>query len=78
MNFQNLVILLGYKKNRLEDARLVPKEGLSKQLIYMAEYIRGCTTIEELRVQPNGSTVYWQTHRVSALLPKPDEDEDKD
>ena len=76
MNFQNLVILLGYKKNKLEDARLVPKDELSKKLIYMAEYIRGCTTIEELRVQPNGSTVYWQTHRVSELLS--DHDKDKD
>ena len=76
MNFRNLIILLGYKKNKLEDARLVSKDELSKQLIYMAEYIRGCTTIEELRVQPNGSTVYWQTHRVSELLS--DHDKDKD
>ena len=76
MNFRNLIKLLGYKKNKLEDARLGSKDELSKQLIYMAEYIRGCTTIEELRVQPNGSTVYWQTHRVSELLS--DHDKDKD
>jgi hypothetical protein len=27
------------------------------------------TSIEELRVQPNGLTTYWQTHRVSDLTP---------
>jgi hypothetical protein len=72
MQFQNLVILLGYKKDKLAETRLINKDDAPKQLVYMAEYIVGCTTIEELRVQSNGTTVYWQTHRVSDLIPNKD------
>ncbi len=72
MQFQNLVILLGYKKDKLAETRLINKDDVPKQLVYMAEYIVGCTTIEELRVQSNGTTVYWQTHRVSDLIPNKD------
>ncbi len=72
MQFQNFVILLAYRKDKLEETRLTTKEDVSKQLIYMAEYISECTTIEELRVQSNGTTVYWQTHRVSELIPDKD------
>ena len=72
MQFQNFVILLAYRKDKLEETRLTTKEDVPKQLIYMAEYISECTTIEELRVQSNGTTVYWQTHRVSELIPDKD------
>jgi len=69
MQFRNLVILLGYKKDKLEETRLTTNDDISKQLTYMAEYNSDCTTIEELRVESNGTTVYWQTHRVSELIP---------
>jgi len=38
-------------------------------MVYMAEMDDKMTSIEELRVQPNGTTIYWQTHRVSDLTP---------
>ena len=63
MNYLNLVILLGYQKNKLEDTRLVDSKDIPKQLHDKM------TSIEELRVQPNGTTIYWQTHRVSDLIP---------
>jgi hypothetical protein len=69
MHYQNLVILLGYQKNKIEETRLVESQDISKQLLYMAEMSDKMTSIEELRVQPNGTTVYWQTHRVSDLIP---------
>jgi len=34
----------------------------------MAEINDKMTSIEELRVQQNGTTIYWQTHRVSNLI----------
>jgi len=69
MHYQNLIILLGYQKNKLEDTRLVDTKDIPKQLLYMAEMHDKMTSIEELRVQPNGTTIYWQTHRVSDLIP---------
>jgi hypothetical protein len=68
MHYQKLVILLGYRKNKLEDTRLVEYEDISKHLRYMVEINDKMTSIEELRVQPNGTTIYWQTHRVSDLI----------
>lgn len=69
MQFHNLVILLGYRKDKLVDTRLAESTEISKQMIYMAEMDDKMTTIEELRVQTNGLTTYWQTHRVSDLTP---------
>lgn len=69
MQFNNLVILLGYRKDKLVDTRLAESTEISKQMIYMAEMDDKMTTIEELRVQTNGLTTYWQTHRVSDLTP---------
>ena len=68
MHYQKLVILLGYRKNKLEDTRLVEYEDISKHLRYMVEINDKMTSIEELLVQPNGTTIYWQTHRVSDLI----------
>jgi hypothetical protein len=48
---------------------LVDTKDIPKQLLYMAEMHDKMTSIEELRVQPNGTTIYWQTHRVSDLIP---------
>ena len=69
MQFHNLVILLGYRKDKLVETRLVGSDEMSKQMVYMAEMDDKITSIEELRVQPNGLTTYWQTHRVSDLTP---------
>jgi len=69
MAFNGLVILLGYRKDKLAETRLVKKEEISKQMLYMAEMDDKMTSIEELRVQANGTTIYWQTHRVSDLTP---------
>lgn len=69
MQFHNLVILLGYRKDKLAETRLVESKEMSKQMVYMAEMDDKITSIEELRVQPNGLTTYWQTHRVSDLAP---------
>lgn len=69
MSFQDLVILLGYRKDKLAETRLVKKQEISKQMVYMAEMDDKMTSIEELRVQSNGTTIYWQTHRVSDLTP---------
>ena len=69
MQFHNLVILLGYRKDKLTETRLVESEEMSKQMVYMAEMDDKITSIEELRVQSNGLTTYWQTHRVSDLNP---------
>lgn len=69
MQFHNLVILLGYRKDKLTETRLVESKEMSKQMVYMAEMDDKITSIEELRVQPNGLTTYWQTHRVSDLAP---------
>jgi hypothetical protein len=69
MNYQNLVILLGYRKEKLAETRLVEKENSPKQMVYMAEMDAKITSIEELKVQSNGTTIYWQTHRVSDLTP---------
>ena len=72
MAFNGLVILLGYRKDKLAETRLVKKEEISKQMLYMAEMDDKMTSIEELRVQANGTTIYWQTHRVSDLTPNKD------
>lgn len=69
MSFHDLVILLGYRKDKLVETRLVQSREISKQMVYMAEMDDKMTSIEELRVQPNGTTIYWQTHRVSDLTP---------
>lgn len=69
MQFHNLVILLGYRKDKLAETRLVESDEMSKQMVYMAEMDDKITSIEELRVQSNGLTTYWQTHRVSDLNP---------
>ena len=69
MQFHNLVILLGYRKDKLVETRLVGSDEMSKQMVYMAEMDDKITSIEELRVQSNGLTTYWQTHRVSDLNP---------
>ena len=69
MQFHNLVILLGYRKDKLAETRLVGSDAMSKQMVYMAEMDDKITSIEELRVQSNGLTTYWQTHRVSDLNP---------
>jgi len=69
MSFHDLVILLGYRKDKLVETRLVQSKEISKQMVYMAEMDDKMTSIEELRVQPNGTTIYWQTHRVSDLTP---------
>jgi len=69
MSFHDLVILLGYRKDKLVETRLVQNKEISKQMVYMAEMDDKMTSIEELRVQPNGTTIYWQTHRVSDLTP---------
>ena len=69
MQFHNLVILLGYRKDKLVDTRLAESTEISKQMVYMAEMDDKITSIEELRVQTNGLTTYWQTHRVSDLTP---------
>lgn len=69
MSFHGLVILLGYRKDKLAETRLVESKEISKQMVYMAEMDDKMTSIEELRVQPNGTTIYWQTHRVSDLTP---------
>jgi len=72
MSFQNLVILLGYRKDKLSETRLVQKDKISEQMLYMAQMDDKMTSIEELRVQSNGTTIYWQTHRVSDLTPNKD------
>jgi len=72
MSFHDLVILLGYRKDKLVETRLVQSKEISKQMVYMAEMDDKMTSIEELRVQPNGTTIYWQTHRVSDLTPNKD------
>lgn len=72
MSFHDLVILLGYRKDKLAETRLVQSREISKQMVYMAEMDDKMTSIEELRVQPNGTTIYWQTHRVSDLTPLED------
>jgi len=72
MSFQNLVILLGYRKDKLSETRLVQKDKISEQMLYMTEMDDKMTSIEELRVQSNGTTIYWQTHRVSDLTPNKD------
>ena len=72
MSFHDLVILLGYRKDKLVETRLVQNKEISKQMVYMAEMDDKMTSIEELRVQPNGTTIYWQTHRVSDLTPNKD------
>jgi hypothetical protein len=72
MSFHDLVILLGYRKDKLAETRLVQSKEISKQMVYMAEMDDKMTSIEELRVQPNGTTIYWQTHRVSDLTPNKD------
>jgi hypothetical protein len=72
MSFQNLVILLGYRKDKLVETRLMQKDKISEQMLYMAEMDDKMTSIEELRVQPNGTTIYWQTHRVSDLTSSKD------
>ena len=72
MAFNGLVILLGYRKDKLAETRLVKKEEISKQMLYMAEMDDKMTSIEELRVQANGTTIYWQTHRVSDLTSSKD------
>jgi hypothetical protein len=72
MSFQNLVILLGYRKDKLSETRLVQKDKISEQMLYMAQMDDKITSIEELRVQSNGTTIYWQTHRVSDLTPNKD------
>ena len=69
MRYQNLVILLGYRKDKLAETRLIESQESPKQMVYMAEMDAKITSIEELRVQPNGTTIYWQTHRVSDLKP---------
>jgi hypothetical protein len=48
MHYQNLVILLGYQKNKIEETRLVESQDISKQLLYMAEMSDKMTSIEEL------------------------------
>ena len=72
MSFQNLVILLGYRKDKLSETRLMQKDKISQQMLYMAQMDDKITSIEELRVQSNGTTIYWQTHRVSDLTPNKD------
>ena len=72
MSFQNLVILLGYRKDKLVETRLMQKDKISEQMLYMAQMDDKMTSIEELRVQPNGTTIYWQTHRVSDLTSSKD------
>jgi hypothetical protein len=72
MSFQNLVILLGYRKDKLSETRLMQKDKISEQMLYMAQMDDKITSIEELRVQSNGTTIYWQTHRVSDLTPNKD------
>jgi hypothetical protein len=72
MSFQNLVILLGYRKDKLVETRLMQKDKISEQMLYMAQMDDKITSIEELRVQSNGTTIYWQTHRVSDLTPNKD------
>jgi len=72
MSFQNLVILLGYRKDKLVETCLMQKDKISEQMLYMAEMDDKMTSIEELRVQPNGTTIYWQTHRVSDLTSSKD------
>ena len=72
MSFQNLVILIGYRKDKLSETRLVQKDKISEQMLYMAQMDDKITSIEELRVQSNGTTIYWQTHRVSDLTPNKD------
>tara|TARA_R100000005_G_C4958861_1_gene176406 strand:+ start:46 stop:264 length:219 start_codon:yes stop_codon:yes gene_type:complete len=69
MQYHNLVILLGYRKDKLAETRLVESQESPKQMVYMAEMDDKITSIEELRVQSNGTTIYWQTHRVSELKP---------
>ena len=69
MKYHNLVILLGYRKDKLAETRLVESQESPKQMVYMAEMDDKITSIEELRVQSNGTTIYWQTHRVSELKP---------
>ena len=69
MKYHNLVILLGYRKDKLAETRLVESQESPKQMVYMAEMDDKITSIEELRVQSNGTTIYWQTHRVSDLTP---------
>ena len=69
MQYHNLVILLGYRKDKLAETRLVESQESPKQMVYMAEMDDKITSIEELRVQSNGLTTYWQTHRVSDLNP---------
>jgi hypothetical protein len=48
------------------------KDKISEQMLYMAQMDDKITSIEELRVQSNGTTIYWQTHRVSDLTPNKD------
>ena len=72
MSFQNLVILLGYRKDKLSETRVMQKDKISEQMLYMAQMDDKITSIEELRVQSNGTTIYWQTHRVSDLTPNKD------
>ena len=69
MQYHNLVILLGYRKDKLAETCLVESQESPKQMVYMAEMDDKITSIEELRVQSNGLTTYWQTHRVSDLNP---------
>ena len=69
MQYHNLVILLGYRKDKLAETRLVESQESPKQMVYMTEMDDKITSIEELRVQSNGTTIYWQTHRVSELKP---------
>jgi len=38
---------------------------IERQIQYMADIDEKLTTVEELKIQENGMTVYWQTHRMS-------------
>jgi len=63
----NFVVLLGYKKDKVSETRVVPSTDMKKYIGYMVEMDDKLTSIEELHIQPNGTTIYWQTHRVSDI-----------
>ena len=69
MNLQNYVILIGYRKDKVSEVRLCLNhlKEIERQIEYMASIDDKMTIVEELRVQSNGTTVYWQTHRVSGI-----------
>ena len=46
MSFQNLVILLGYRKDKLSETRLVQNDKISEQMLYMAQMDDKITSIE--------------------------------